>query len=98
MSNITELDKLWASLINAEPKPWSSDEARLDLSFITDDKEKASIASEVSGTVSEDFYKRPTDKQDPYIFYFMVLTLSNKTIMTEVLKLKGKIDGNSISV
>lgn len=98
MSNITELDKLWASLTNTEPKPWSSNEAKLDLSFLTDDKDKSSIANEVSGTVSEEFYKRPVDKQDPYIFYFMVLTLSNETVMTEVLKLKGKIDGNSVLI
>lgn len=98
MSNITELDKLWANLVGSEPKPWSSNEAKLDLSFLTDDKDKSSIANEVSGTVSEEFYKRPVDKQDPYIFYFMVLTLSNETVMTEVLKLKGKIDGNSVLI
>lgn len=98
MSNITELDKLWASFCNTDPKPWSSDEAKLDLNFIVSDSDKAHIASEVSGSVSEEFYKRPTDKQDPYIFYYMVLTLSNETIMTTVLKLKGKLDGNSIPV
>lgn len=89
--SITELDKLWADFTGLPVQPWESDFAKLDLSILTNDKDRSDFANEISGQISEEFYKRPTEKQDPYIFYFMVMSAKNSDTMKTILKLKGKL-------
>jgi hypothetical protein len=85
---MSELNNKWAQLTNQNVKDWESDSFKLDLNFLSN-ADRAAVASEIAGSVSEDFYAKPQNEQDPYIFYFMLLTVENSMIMQAVLKIKG---------
>lgn len=85
---MSDLNSKWAKLTGQRVRDWESNEFKLDLSFLSE-VDLAAIASDLAGTVSEDFYSRPEKDQDPYIFYGMLLKLENSTIMQSVLKTKG---------
>jgi hypothetical protein len=83
--NNEELNLAWAELTKQPVLQWAEDKAKLDLSFISSHETQVKIASSFSGVVSEQFYKLPSVQQDAYLFYFMMATIPNKTLMQSVL-------------
>lgn len=84
MSN--ELNKKFASRFNLEEQDWASDSVKIPFDSLNlTDVQKAKAMSEAVGYASDKFYKKPSKDQDPYLYYFLMLSTPNAVIMTALL-------------
>lgn len=78
----SELNEAWAKFTNQSVQAWAEDKIKLDLSVVPESK-KIAVASKASAIVAEEFYKG--EQQDSHLFYFMVMSVSNRVLMETIL-------------
>lgn len=83
-----DLNSGWSKLTGKPQSQWAENISKLDLSFLTE-AEIMEVTKQVTSIVSSTFYSLPSEKQDPYLFYSYLLQVTNKDVMSIVLKIKS---------
>jgi hypothetical protein len=79
-----ELDKKFAERFGLPEQDWTSDKIKIPFeSLKLTEAQKTKAMSEAVGYASDKFYKG--QNQDPYLYYFLMLSTPNAVIMAALL-------------
>lgn len=82
-----ELNSFVSELFNVPEQEWVEGKAVIPLSKLSQ-QEGLDLLKILMPDISKQFYS--LGNTDPYLFYWLVMTISNKTVMQALYTLKGK--------